>query len=164
MHNYDTGTIPNPPMQCGGRIIHPIQCKIIHPKGKLPTRATDGSCGLDLYAAAWKPFGDTMMEYDTGIAVAIPEGYVGLVFPRSSITGTSLRLGNSVGVIDRDYRGTIRFRFDNLMLKDSERHYDVGDKIGQLVLVPCPVFESVEVADLPETARGSNGFGSTGRK
>lgn len=140
-----------------------LQFQLLHPEAKLPTRASDGSAGLDLYCHSANAYGKTMIEYNTGVAVAIPEGYVGLLVPRSSITGTSLRLANSVGVIDSDYRGPIKMRFDHNHLPDSDRPYDFGDKIGQLVIVPCPAFMPVKVDSLPETARGQGGFGSSGR-
>lgn len=136
--------------------------KLVHPVARIPTRSTDGSAGLDLYAADWSPYGDHMIQYDTGVAVAIPDGYVGLVFPRSSITGTNLRLANCVGVIDSDYRGTIKLRFDVLHHDDSDPNYGVGDRIGQLVLIPAPRFEPVQVDELPSTERGEGSFGSTG--
>jgi len=151
--------------------VHPItgyrspklSFQLQHPLAKLPTRANPTDAGLDLYAATETPFGRFMMEYDTGVAVAIPPGYVGLVFPRSSITGTCLRLANCVGVIDSGYRGTIKFRFDFAPHNDdSDRSYNVGDRIGQLVIVPCMLWEPTEVQELPGTERGTGGFGSTG--
>jgi len=84
-----------------------LQFQLLHPDAKLPTRGSEHAAGLDLYAASWAFFGNNMIAYNTGVAVAIPEGYVGLVFPRSSVTGTSLRLGNAVAVIDSDFRGPI---------------------------------------------------------
>lgn len=141
---------------------HTIQFQLLHPESRLPTRATDGSAGLDLYCHDYKPYGDRMLEYFTGVAVAIPEGYVGLVFPRSSISGTNMRLANCVGVIDADFRGEIRLRFDVLNYPDSAIDYDVGDKIGQLLIVPSPQFSPVAVDKLPATGRGDGGFGSTG--
>lgn len=146
-------------------IRHPLEFQLLHPDAKLPTRATDGSAGLDLYCHSSNPYGQSMVEYDTGVAVAIPDGYVGLVVPRSSISGTSLRLANCVGVIDSDYRGPIKMRFDfnHESLPDSDRPYQHGDRIGQLVIVPCPSFSPVAVEELPATTRGQGGFGSSGR-
>jgi dUTP pyrophosphatase len=85
------------------------------------------------------------------------------VLPRSSITGTNLRLANSVGVIDCDYRGTIKLRFDYVDLNDSEHDYQVGDRVGQLIILPRPRFTPIVVDHLPETARGNGGFGSSGK-
>lgn len=140
-----------------------LQFQLKHPDAKLPTRGTEGSAGLDLYAVDWDMMeGIAALEYSTGLAVAIPEGYVGLLFPRSSITNVDIRLANCVGVIDSDYRGEIKMRFDRIGEGPVE-HYFAGDKIGQLVIVPCPRFDPVQVDSLPETQRGTGGFGSTGR-
>ena len=102
-----------------------------------------------------------MIKYDTGIAVEIPPGYVGLVFPRSSVCKTGLSLANSVGVIDSDYRGSISLVF----YKGAEliEAYSYGDRIGQLVIVPIPEVEFVEAEELSETERGAGGYGSTGK-
>lgn len=115
-----------------------------------------------------------LLLYRTGIAVEIPRGYVGLLVPRSSVaTKTDLSLANSVGVIDSDYRGEIMavFRIHDYNLpRHSEEHggyafteYEAGDRVCQLVVVPCPQFECVEVDELETTARGEGGFGSTGK-
>jgi dUTP pyrophosphatase len=100
-------------------------------------------------------------EYLTGIAIEIPEGYVGLMFPRSSISKTKQILSNHVGVIDSGFRGEIRFRFKKLAWDNGDL-YDVGDKIGQLVIMPIPAIELVEVDELSDSERGEGGFGSTG--
>ncbi len=136
--------------------------KRLYPDSKLPTRATPDSAGLDLYAHSETPYGSCMVEYGTGIAVEIPDGYTGFIFPRSSISGTSMRLSNSVGVLDPDYRGEVKFRFDSVNLPDSGPSYRVGDRIGQLILLATPRFEVVEVDEFSETVRGQGGFGSTG--
>jgi len=160
-HRADHGDIPN---GMASIVVRPeLQFQLLHPDSKLPTRATDGSAGLDLYCHSSNPYGKSMVEYDTGVAVAIPEGYVGLVVPRSSISGTNMRLANCVGVIDSDFRGEIRLRFDVLNYPDSAIDYDVGDKIGQLVIVPAPQFSPVAVDELPATGRGNGSFGSSGR-
>ena len=98
-------------------------------------------------------------EYETGISFKIPEGYVGLVFPRSSISKTKMSLCNSVGVIDSHYRGTIRFRFYG---GDFQTKYKIGDKIGQIIIIPIPNVELEESDELSETDRGIKGFGSSG--
>jgi dUTP pyrophosphatase len=101
--------------------------------------------------------------------VEIPPGYVGLLFPRSSITKKNFVLGNSVGVIDSDYRGEITFVF-KLIPEDSaanlfkfSKAYKQGERIGQLLLVECPKLEVIEVEELDDTERGSGGFGSSGQ-
>jgi len=143
--------------------IQKLKVKKLFPDAKLPTRATPDSAGLDMYAHSEKPYGSCMVEYGTGIAVEIPEGYTGFLFPRSSITERSMRLANCVGVLDPDYRGEIKFRFDDLNLPDSYKNYEVGERIGQLILLQTPRFEVVEVEELSQTERGSQGFGSSGK-
>lgn len=120
----------------------------------------EGNAGMDMTAIS-SSVTDNFIEYDTGIAVEIPEGYVGLLFPRSSISNTSLVLANSVGVIDSSYRGPIKFRFKKIINKSNI--YTVGERVGQLVIMPYPKIESVEVPELSETERGAGGFGSSGK-
>ncbi len=142
-----------------------LKCKKLNPEAILPSYATDGSNGLDLTATAVIVHPD-YVEVRTAISVEIPKGYVGLLFPRSSITKTNMMLGNSVGVIDSDYRGEIMFRFK--VLEDSRnvfkysKIYKQGEKVGQLLLVAAPKLEIEEVKDLEEAERGDGGFGSTG--
>lgn len=133
---------------------------------KDPIRMTNGACGADLTAATETlrtELTGPCIEYDTHIAVEIPKGYVGLVFPRSSITTkTTLSLGNCVGVIDSDYRGTIKFQFRTIFLQGGlNKKYKVGDRIGQIVIVPAPEISFKEVTELSNTDRGTGGFGST---
>ena len=137
-----------------------IKFKKMHPFSIIPTRKTTGAAGFDLTAVGLEVT-DMTLKYDTGIAVEIPPGYVGLVFPRSSVCKTGLQLANGVGVIDSDYRGSISFVF----YKGAEfiEPYSYGDRIGQLVIVPIPAVEFVEAEELSETERGSGGYGSTGR-
>lgn len=127
-----------------------------------PSYAKEGDAGLDLTAIDYVKNHDyKFVEYDTGIAVEIPVGHVGLVFPRSSISKTPHTLANSVGVIDSGYRGSIklRMRYDD---SRDDMEYAYGDKIGQLIILPIPTVELVEVSKLSDTERGSGGFGSTG--
>ena len=134
-------------------------------KAPLPEYATSGSAGLDLTAFIEEPItlthgAPTLIK--TGIAVAVPEGYVGLLFARSGLgIKHGVTLSNGVGVIDSDYRGEIGVGLCSI----SEKEYTVspGDRIAQLVIVPivCPTLE--EADSLPETDRGAGGFGSTGR-
>jgi dUTP pyrophosphatase len=106
----------------------------------------------------------------------IPNGFVGLVFPRSSIRKTGLQLSNSVGVIDSGYRGEIQATFNKLfggegmydeMKVNNPNHtndwYAVGDKIAQIMIIPYPHIEFEEVTELSDSERGEGGFGSTGK-
>ena len=132
-----------------------------------PEKATEGSAGWDLYAWEVKEGPrHSLYMYDTGVSVAIPWGHVGLLFPRSSISKTDFHLRNCVGVIDSDYRGTIKMCFQ-VSPKDKSPYlqtYVHRERIGQLVVVPAPTIEMVEVDDLPSTTRGAGGFGSTGKR
>jgi dUTP pyrophosphatase len=96
--------------------------------------------------------------YNLGIAVEIPEGHVGLIFPRSSICKTGATLANSVGVIDSNYRGELKAVF-----YAEEQPYTVGERCCQLIIIPYPSVTYVEAHNLTETNRGSGGFGSTGK-
>lgn len=124
--------------------------------------ATSGSAGLDLVATDLYHNRDfDFIEYGTGLSVEIPEGYVGLLFPRSSISKTPHILANSVGVIDSDYRGEIKLRFKTK--EDREDfEYGIGDKVGQLIIMPYPKVK-FEEAELSDSSRGAKGFGSTGK-
>lgn len=128
----------------------------------VPKYAKKGDAGMDLVAidVGYNPEYD-FVEYGTGIAVEIPEGYVGLLYPRSSVSKTPHLLCNSVGVVDSGYRGEILMRFKTNKDREHEE-YGVGDKIGQLVIVPYPKIELEEVKELAESDRGEGGFGSTG--
>ena len=128
-----------------------------------PEYAHIGDAGMDLYATDCYHNQDyDYVEFGTGLAIKIPEGYVGLLYPRSSISKTPHLLCNSVGVIDSNYTGEIKFRFK--ILTDKENlEYSVGDKIGQLIVMPYPALKFEEVDDLENTNRGSDGFGSSGK-
>jgi dUTP pyrophosphatase len=100
------------------------------------------------------------VHYRTGLAVEIPEGYVGLIFPRSSVRNKNLSLSNSVGVIDSGYRGEIMATFNWRGM--DKNHYQVGDRIMQLMIIPYPQVEFEETDTLSDTERSVGGFGSTG--
>lgn len=142
-----------------------IKIKTLNPLAQRPERAYPEDAGFDLVATDMRYATDDdtglYTEYGTGISMAIPKGYVGLLFPRSSISATRHTLRNSVGVIDSGYHGEIRLRFSP---DDSRLAYQVGDKIGQIVFVKIPVVELEEVEDLIDSARGKKGFGSTDAK
>ena len=129
-----------------------------------PYQATDGSAGWDLTAFSRDLSHNKKAIYGTGLAVEIPKGYVGLLFPRSSIHNKTLRLSNSVGVIDSDYRGEVKAVFDRIdsCPRDCEL-YQVGDRICQLIILPVPTIEWEESEELTNTTRGECGYGSTGR-
>lgn len=138
----------------------------LDPAAILPTYATAGSAGADLYAL---PVGDPVVVdpgetafLRTGLAAAIPAGYVGLIFARSGLAcKRGLAPANKVGVIDSDYRGEWMIALHNH--GDTPQIVNPGDRIAQFVLVPVLTPLMTEVDSLDETARGEGGFGSTGR-
>jgi len=140
-----------------------VKIKKLSPDAVIPSYAKSGDAGMDLVATSIK-FDGTQITYGTGLAIEIPEGFVGLVFPRSSIRKTDLSLSNSVGVIDSGYRGEIQATFNQKSLsKDGQILYGVGDRICQLMIIPHPHVDFIEVQELNNTERGEGGFGSTGK-
>jgi dUTP pyrophosphatase len=140
-----------------------VKIKKLSTEAVIPSYAKSGDAGMDLVATSIK-FDGTQITYGTGLAMEIPEGFVGLVFPRSSIRKTNLSLSNSVGVIDSGYRGEIQATFNQKSLsKDGGILYGVGDKICQLMIIPHPFVDFIEVDELNNTERGEGGFGSTGK-
>lgn len=139
-----------------------IKVKKINENAVIPKYSKPGDAGLDLTAVSIVSNTTFQVIYDTGLAIEIPEEHVGLIFPRSSICNYELELSNSVGVVDSGYRGTIRFVFNKTNGIDSLK-YKVGDRIGQLLILPYPEIELVEVDELNDSERGHKGFGSTGK-
>lgn len=136
-----------------------LKFKKLNEKAVLPNYATNGSAGLDLTATS-REWNDKFQAYvyGVGLAVEIPQGYVGLLFPRSSVRKYTLALTNCVGVIDSDYRGEIMATF-RLTSPYKPTIYNIGDKCCQLVIVPAPQFEVEEVNELSDTERGTKGHG-----
>ena len=140
-----------------------VKIKKTLPNAVIPTYAHDTDAGLDLTAASVHY--DKELDcwiYDTGIAIEIPEGYVGLVFPRSSNRKTNYYLTNHVGVIDSGYRGSITASFKGRDWNTNQASYNLGDRIVQLIIMPYPKIEFNEVDTLSNSDRGTNGHGSTG--
>lgn len=134
-----------------------IKIKKIHRNAVIPSYARPGDAGMDVTAVS-KEVTDKFIEYRTGLSLEIPEGYVCLIFPRSSVSKKDLMLCNSVGVLDSGYRGELILRFQNL----GKEHYEIGEKIGQIMIIPYSKIEIEETEELSETERGTGGFGSTG--
>ena len=129
----------------------------------LPRHARPGDAGLDLTTRedAVIPPGGTRLV-GTGVSVEIPEGYVGLCFPRSGLASKrGVNLANCVGVIDSGYRGEVMAALHNAN-PDAHRVVERGERVFQLVVVPFATCECVEVDELSGTERGEGGFGSTG--
>jgi dUTP pyrophosphatase len=133
-------------------------------EASLPGRAYAGDAGLDLAACERVELGPgERAVVPTGLAVAIPDGYAGFVQPRSGLAARhGIAIVNSPGLIDSGYRGEIRVV---LLNTDRERRFvaDPGERIAQLVVLPVPELEPVEVDELPASERGVRGFGSTAR-
>ena len=134
----------------------------LHEDATLPERAYSGDAGLDLATCERVELGPgERATVPTGLAVAIPEGYAGFVQPRSGLAARQgISVVNSPGLIDSGYRGEIRVV---LLNTDAEHTFvaEPGDRIAQLVVLPIPELELVEVDELPQTERGVRGFGSS---
>lgn len=127
-----------------------------------PSKARDGDAGFDLTALVVTDCG-TYIDVDFGIGVEIPQGYVGLLFPRSSIYKSGCVQSNCVGVIDSGYRGPISAKFYSVNEGlPSNPVIKMGKRVCQLVIVQIPEVSFREVSDLSDSDRGSGGFGSTG--
>jgi dUTP pyrophosphatase len=138
-----------------------IRIKKLNQSAVIPRQIKTGDIGFDLTAIGFEineDFG--YIEYDTGLAFEIPENHVGLVFPRSSISNKSLALTNSVGVIDPNYRGSIKVRY-RLLNTPNQSYYTVGERCCQLIVLPVPAIMFEESNELSDTVRGDKGFGSS---
>lgn len=139
-----------------------VKIKRLYDNAVLPTKAHSSDAGWDLYAHS-RSLDNKNIVYGTGVAFEVPENYVGLLFPRSSNAKTDLLLSNSVGVLDSGYRGEVLFKFKIATQKSIIDIYEVGDRIGQLIIIPYPEVEFIEVSELSETDRGCGGYGSSGK-
>lgn len=137
-----------------------VKIKRLTDSAVIPKYAKDGDAGVDLVATTMTET-ELYVEYGTGLSFEIPEGYVGLVFPRSSISKYHLSLANAVGVVDSGYRGEVMLRFKKTSNSAHQTIYKVGDRVAQLIVMPFPkvIFEEGELSD---TERGAGGFGSSG--
>jgi dUTP pyrophosphatase len=152
-----------------------VRIKKLSELAAIPSYAKDGDAGMDMIATSIISDTPTQITYGLGIALEIPYGFVGLVFPRSSIRKTGLQLSNSVGVIDSGYRGELQATFnklfggeamyDEMKVKEIQPNdfYKVGDRVAQIMIIPHPPIEFEEVDELSDTERGEGGFGSTGK-
>lgn len=136
-----------------------VNIKLINENATVPEYALPGDAGLDLVATSKQinRFGQAVFGF--GLSIEIPDGYMGLIFPRSSIQKTNSRMSNAVGVIDSQFRGELSAIMDQM---DIGTEYRVGDRVAQLIILPYPKIELHIVNELSETKRGSNGHGSTG--
>lgn len=137
-----------------------VNVKLLNENAVVPSYETDGDAGMDVTATHIISNTDTQITYGTGLAMEIPKGYVGLIFPRSSIRKTDLTLSNSVGVIDSGYRGEIQATFKKPMWDCNV--YKINDRVMQIIIVPYPQIKFNLVNKLSDSDRGQGGFGSTG--
>jgi dUTP pyrophosphatase len=138
-----------------------VKIKKINPSAVIPTYAKAGDAGMDVIATSVISEDVFQITYGLGIALEIPNGFVGLVFPRSSIRKTDLSLTNCVGVIDSGYRGELQATFRKHRGVASTI-YAVGDRVAQIMIIPHPPIEFEVSEELSNTERGEGGFGSTG--
>lgn len=137
-----------------------VKVKKLVENAVIPTYAKHGDAGLDLTATSIEQKGDKII-YHCGLAFEIPQGYFGLVVPRSSNAKKDLLLTNSAGIIDSGYRGEITAVFKKI--EYLAKVYKVGERFAQLVILPYPEIELEEAEELSATERGTDAYGSTGK-
>lgn len=142
-----------------------VQVKFLREGAALPYYASEFAAGADLYACLEKPITvepQTTVLVPTGLAMALPTGYAGLIYARSGLAvKRNLAPANKVGVIDADYRGEIMVALHNHgALPQTIEH---GERIAQMIVTPYLSVQFLQADDLPDTARGAGGFGSTGK-
>ena len=138
-----------------------VKVKKLHENAVIPSYSKVGDAGMDLTITQEIENTTFSVSYGFGIAIEIPQGYVGLIFPRSSVRNQDLILSNCVGVIDSGYRGELQATFKKTNGLDSIK-YKTGDRGAQIVILPYPQIKMTEVENLSNSERGSGGFGSTG--
>jgi len=146
-----------------------VKIKKLSKDAVVPKKAHATDAGFDLVAVSKEYDDDNNVVYGTGLAFEIPDGHVGLLFPRSSNAKKDLVLSNCVGVIDSGYRGEVTLKFKRLVRTGpagawtGKNRYDIGDRIGQLIIMPIPDIEFVEAGELSDSERGTGGYGSSGK-
>ena len=141
-----------------------VKIKKLVPEAVVPTYAHPGDAGMDITCTSveWDNKNECYM-YHTGLAFEVPEGYVMLIFPRSSNRKTDFYLTNSVGVLDSGYRGELMMAYKSRTQELRRAPYQAGERIGQIMILPYPVVCFNLVDELSDTERGAGGFGSTGK-
>lgn len=142
-----------------------VKVKKVAKDAVLPTKAHATDAGFDLYCTSrevnWEK---RQLICHIGLAFEIPDGYVGLIFPRRSVSNKPLMMANSVSVIGSGYRGEVTAKFNITGMHEiGANNYQVGDKIAQMIIIPYPEIEFEEADSLSESDRGTGGYGSTGR-
>ena len=147
-----------------------VKIKKTHKDAVIPQYAHKGDAALDVTATSFHIDTDGNFVYGIGLAFDIPEGYYMQVLPRSSNAKKDLILSNGIGTIDSSYKGEVIFKFKpSTRMKGSlhiipgmVKHYAIGDRIGQIIILPYPTIEFVEVDELSDSERGTGSYGSTG--
>ena len=141
-----------------------LKFKKLNEKAVLPTRSHSTDAGLDLttygFTQEVDASGKLVLVYHTGLAVEIPEGYIGLLFMRSSVASKSLLLTNAVGILDSGYRGEIMGKF-KITTDAIPTVYQEGERVMQLIVMPYPQVEPIFVEELSDGDRGEKGYGSS---
>lgn len=144
-----------------------VKIKKLHDAAVIPVRAHASDAGMDLVAVSKTHDREGNLVYGTGLAMEIPAGHVGLVFPRSSNAKKLMYLTNSVGVIDSGYRGEIMLKYKRVppyyttFRGDGQPEWEIGDKVGQIIILPYPEVTFNEVDELTSSDRGTGGYGSS---
>jgi dUTP pyrophosphatase len=147
-----------------------VKFKKLHPDAIIPSYAHPGEdAGLDLICTSIEETTD-YISYNTGLAVEIPRSYFGCLRPRSSNSKKDLLMCNAPGTVDSGYRSELAFRYKatkhysgDTEFDEPYKTYEIGDKVGQLIILPYPMIEPIEAEELEESIRGENGYGSTGK-
>ena len=137
-----------------------VKIKKLNENAVIPRYAHPTDAGLDLFFFFFFFYKDGNFVYGTGLAFEIPDGFVGLVFPRSSVSARCMTMANCVGVIDSGFRGEVTVKFRTHLFA---KPYDKGDRVAQMIIMPYPHIDLVEVDELSDSERGDGGYGSTGK-
>lgn len=137
-----------------------LKIKKLTENAEIPKYAYSGDACIDLTATSKIHERGNRIIYGTGLSLEIPKNHVGLLFPRSSVHKTGMILANCVGVIDSNYRGEVKVIYNTTL---SNQFYDIGDRVAQLMILPVPNIEILEVSELSDSDRGEKGFGSSGK-
>jgi len=141
-----------------------VKVKKLSPEAVIPSYATVGSAGMDVTAISKEYDAENdCWVYHTGLSFQLPKGYVMLIFPRSSNRKTNCYLANHVGVLDSDYTGELLLMYKCRDCIFTYPPYQEGERVGQIIIMPYPKIEFLEVEELDKTERGDGGFGSTGK-
>lgn len=139
-----------------------VKFKLLSETAKMPIYKHETDAGMDLTCSRLEWENGGILVCHTDVAFEIPQGCVGLVFPRSSVYDTHLSLSNCVGVIDSGYRGEVSLKFYVNDYRFNEKFYKVGQRCGQIIILPYPKIELIPSEHLSEGERGTDAYGSTG--